>query len=158
MIGYFVLDFAGNTIEDDKFSVSTLIEKANRNVGMYVPHGLFVLSGSNVTISILLNQVNDDYASAILQERTLMNLWCCLETSQCQTDFKTLIPAQGEDASGLKPRMAMSMFPTAFLASIVSLRHKVFLWDNFSSLSIFAKVSHFIEMVRINKLQHVLVM
>lgn len=116
-----VLDFAGNTIEDDKFSVSTLIEKANRNVGMYVPHGLFVLSGSNITISIVSNEVNDDYASAILQERTLMSLWCCLETSQCQTGFKTLIPAQSKDAVGLEPRMAMSMFPTAFLLCIVSL-------------------------------------
>lgn len=36
-----VLDFAGNTIEDDKFSVSTLIEKANRNVGMFLMVGLF---------------------------------------------------------------------------------------------------------------------
>lgn len=53
------LDFAGNTIEDDRYSVSTLIEKANKNVGMYVPRGLFVLSGSFITIFILLNQVND---------------------------------------------------------------------------------------------------
>lgn len=36
-----VLDFAGNTIEDDKFSVSTLIEKANRNVGMFLMVCLF---------------------------------------------------------------------------------------------------------------------
>lgn len=39
--------FAGNTIDDDKFSVSTLIEKANKNVGMFAPQGLAIgLSGS----------------------------------------------------------------------------------------------------------------
>lgn len=27
---------AGNTIEDDEFSISTLLEKANVNVGMFI--------------------------------------------------------------------------------------------------------------------------
>lgn len=34
-----MLDFAGNTIDDDKFSVSARIEKANRNVGVFAPQG-----------------------------------------------------------------------------------------------------------------------
>lgn len=61
-----------------------------------------------------------NYAFVILQERTWMNLWCCLETLQCQTGFKTLINALGEDAFGLQPLTATSMYPTQFLMLIVS--------------------------------------
>lgn len=60
-----MLDFAGNTIEDDKFSVSTLIEKANKNVGMYVLHRLFVFCSfffRDFTIFHLSNQVSDHLA------------------------------------------------------------------------------------------------
>lgn len=38
---WIVLDVAGNTIDDDKFSVSTRIEKANKNVGTFAPQGFF---------------------------------------------------------------------------------------------------------------------
>lgn len=47
---WIVLDFAGNTIDDDKFSVSTLIEKANRNVGMFARQGL--------TVGLSLSDIN----------------------------------------------------------------------------------------------------
>lgn len=63
------MDFAGNTIDDDRFSVSTLIEKANRNVGAFAPQGLaIVLHKGRGGYDIRLNN-----AFFFLQERTSMN-------------------------------------------------------------------------------------
>lgn len=44
---------AGNTIEDDEFSVSTLIEKANINVGMFISNAttLFIHFDANMILT-----------------------------------------------------------------------------------------------------------
>ena len=70
--------------------------------------------------SIRIDENINQSCHVILQERTLMTLWCYLETQQCQQVYRTLIPAQHEAACGLKPPTATSMYPTASPTSTVS--------------------------------------
>lgn len=108
-----------NSIDADEFSVSTLLERANRYAGevnsctSYTPR--------TVTMLQLKAKYQHSSPPPLLQARVQESHWSCLEILLWIRTWGMLTPARHVAASGPNPQMAMSTCPMSSPMCTVSL-------------------------------------